>query len=230
VISGKNLLEASGISGLFGIGAFDTNGVNLYDVNGQVFNAATGAIVGTIAQINNYSPASAVLTDSNSGRSFFLDQYNGILAIDSKTLANVGTIGNLNATNPPNRLQHWGPDGLSYLTYDYTTSGYDLVLSRSRFFYPAVGPNPLPTLASVSPSPLTSKGPNISLTVNGSHFIRGAVVLWNGSTRTTKWLSPLKLVADIPASDIAVPGTAHITVLNPLPGGGKSVAVPVTIQ
>jgi hypothetical protein len=230
VISGKNLLEASGISGLFGIGAFDTNGVNLYDVNGQVFNAATGAIVGTIAQINNYSPASAVLTDSNSGRSFFLDQYNGILAIDSKTLANVGTIGNLNATNPPNRLQHWGSDGLSYLTYDYTTSGYDLVLLRSRFFYPAVGPNPLPTLASVSPSPLTSKGPNFSLTVNGSHFIRGTVVQWNGSNRTTKWLSPLKLVADIPASDIAVPGTAHITVLNPLPGGGKSVAVPVTIQ
>jgi hypothetical protein len=230
VISGKSLLEAPGISGLFGIGAFDTNGVNLYDVNGQVFNAATGALVGTVAQINNYSPASAVLTDTNSGRSFFLDQYNGILAIDSRMLAEVGTIGSLNATNPPNRLQHWGADGLSYLSYNYTTSGYDLVLLRSGLFYPAVGPNPLPAVASISPSPLASKGANFLLTVNGSHFVRGAVVQWNGSNRTTKWLSPLKLAADIPASDIAVPGTAHISVLNPSPGGGKSVIVPVTIQ
>jgi hypothetical protein len=85
-------------------------------------------------------------------------------------------------------------------------------------------------VASVIPSPLASKGANFLLTVNGSHFVRGAVVQWNGSNRTTKWLSALKLLADIPASDIAVPGTANITVLNPSPGGGKSVTVPVTIQ
>ena len=230
VITSQGLLEAPGISGLFGIGAFDTNGVNLYDVNGQVFNAATGTVVGTVAQINNYSPASAVLTDTSSGRTFFLDQYNGILAINSTTFAQVGTIGNLNATNPPNRLQHWGADGLSYLSYNYNTNGYDLVLLRSRLFYPAVGPNPLPAVASVTPSPLTSKGPNFLLTVNGSHFIRGAVVQWNGSNRTTKWLSALKLVADIPASDIAAAGTAHVTVVNPTPGGGKSAPVSVTTQ
>ena len=85
-------------------------------------------------------------------------------------------------------------------------------------------------MASVTRSPLTSKGPNFLLTVNGSHFIRGAVVQWNGSNRTTKWLSALKLVADIPASDIAAAGTAHVTVVNPTPGGGKSAPVSVTTQ
>src|SRR5205823_10889166 len=82
VITGKGLLESSGISGNFGIGAFDTDGINLYDVNGQVFNAATGTVVGTFAEINNYTPASAVFTDTSSGRTFFVDQYIGILAFD----------------------------------------------------------------------------------------------------------------------------------------------------
>jgi hypothetical protein len=125
-------------------------------------------------------------------------------------------------TNPPNRLQPWGADGLSYLTYDYNTNGYDLVFLRSSLFYPAVGPNPLPTVVSLSPSPLTSQGPNLLLTINASQFVRDAVVQWNGSNRMTRWLNTSKLVADIPASDIAAQGTTHITVVNPAPGGRKS--------
>jgi hypothetical protein len=225
VITGKGMLETSGIGGAYGLGAFDTDGINLFDVNGQVFNASTGALYGTISQINSYAEA-AVLTDTSSGRTFFLDQYDGgLLAFDSVSLAQVGTISALPVTSPANRLQHWGVDGLSMLTYNYSTGGYDLLLLRSGLFYPAVGPNPLPQAKSLNPSSVTAQGPNFNLTVNGSQFVQGAAVLWNGAYRTTKWINSTKLVADIPASDIAVSGQAKITVFNPAPGGGKSVTL-----
>ena len=226
VITSSGLLEAPGIAGSYGIGAIDTNGTNLYDVNGQVFNASTGDLVGTIAAIGSFPPASAVLTDTSSGRTFFSTQYNGLVAVDSRTLAQVGNTQALNVNfpfiNPPNRLQRWAASGLSLLSYNYETNGFDLVLLRTALLYPSPGPNPLPVVSSVAPSPVFGKGPNFFLTVNGSHFVRGATVQWNGSNRTTRWVSALKLVADIPASDIAAAGTAHIAVVKPGPGGGKS--------
>ena len=48
------------------------------------------------------------------------------------------------------------------------------------------------------------------------------MVNWNGSARSTTFVSASALQAQIPASDVAVPGSALITVTNPLPGGGLS--------
>ncbi|MGA2354934.1 MAG: hypothetical protein ABSG02_10570, partial [Terriglobales bacterium] len=39
VIKGNKLYQSTGISGQYGIGAFDTDGTYLYDVDGQVFKA-----------------------------------------------------------------------------------------------------------------------------------------------------------------------------------------------
>ncbi|MCI0400489.1 MAG: IPT/TIG domain-containing protein, partial [Gammaproteobacteria bacterium] len=61
-----------------------------------------------------------------------------------------------------------------------------------------------------------------TLTVNGSNFINGSVVRWNGADRTTTFVSATQLTATIPASDIATAGTAAVTVFTPLPGGGAS--------
>jgi hypothetical protein len=60
------------------------------------------------------------------------------------------------------------------------------------------------------------------LTVNGSGFVSGATVNWNGSPRTTTFISATQLTAAILVTDIANPRTAIITVTNPLPGGGIS--------
>jgi hypothetical protein len=227
-ITAKGLLEAPGIAGAFGLGAFDTDGVNLYDVNGQIFNAASGALVGTFFCCNSEA---GVYTDTSSGRTFFLGQYDGVLlAFDSATFAQVGSITFSFFNNPPSRLQHWSADGLSYFTYNSSTGGYDLVLFRTNLFYPSLGPNPLPLAKSTNPSQVNSKGPNFLLTLNGSQFIQGATVRWNGSDRTTRWVSSTQLIADIPASDIASPGTARVTVLNPPPGGGKSGTVLLRIK
>jgi len=65
-------------------------------------------------------------------------------------------------------------------------------------------------------------GVGFSLTVNGTGFFSNSVVKWNGSARTTNFVSSTRLTATIPASDIATAGTAWVTVVNPTPGGGTS--------
>jgi hypothetical protein len=70
------------------------------------------------------------------------------------------------------------------------------------------------------PSPSPSEGEeagikNVTLTVDGSSFVSGASVRWNGSSRTTTFISPNQLQASITASDISIPGIASISVKNP---------------
>jgi hypothetical protein len=96
-------------------------------------------------------------------------------------------------------------------------------------------PNPIPLLNEpLVPTSAAPGGPGFTLTVNGTGFVSGAVVHWNGSPRTTSFISASQLTATIPASDIAAPGTASISVHNPAPGGGTSnvaffgVSAPVT--
>ena len=72
-------------------------------------------------------------------------------------------------------------------------------------------------------------GPAFTLTVNGSNFVSGSVVRWNGANRTTTFVSATQLTAAIPAADIAAAGTASVTVQNPPPGGAVSNALTFTI-
>jgi hypothetical protein len=77
-----------------------------------------------------------------------------------------------------------------------------------------------PTITSLSSSTTSSNTtPSCStsgftLTVNGTNFVNGSVVDWNGSPRGTAFVSPIQLTATIPFSDIASTGSASITVSN----------------
>ena len=55
----------------------------------------------------------------------------------------------------------------------------------------------------------------------------GSVVRWNGADRPTTFVSATQLTAAIPAADIAVAGSASVTVRNP--GGAVSNALTFTI-
>jgi len=90
--------------------------------------------------------------------------------------------------------------------------------------------NPVPVLTSISPTSGTAGGAAFTLTVNGSGFYAGSVVRWNGSNRTTTFVSPLQLTASITAADIATAGTATVTVFNAGPGGGTSSGQTFTIN
>jgi hypothetical protein len=65
------------------------------------------------------------------------------------------------------------------------------------------------------PTTVTPGGPAFTLTANGTGFVQGSVVNWDGSPRTTTYVSGTQLTATILSSDIASSGTASVTVANP---------------
>jgi hypothetical protein len=89
--------------------------------------------------------------------------------------------------------------------------------------------NPVPTISSISPATALVLGPSFTLTVNGSGFINGSVVQVNGSPRTTTFVSPTQVTAQIPNNDILTVGQRTITVFNPTPGGGTSNSATLTV-
>ncbi len=87
---------------------------------------------------------------------------------------------------------------------------------------------PAPTLSSLSPSSAVAAGPPFTLTVNGSGFVNGSTVLWNGSTVSTSYVGGSQLTASIPANLIGSQGSASVTATNP--GSAPSNALTFTIN
>ena len=90
--------------------------------------------------------------------------------------------------------------------------------------------NPMPSIGALSPSGLPTGSPDSQVTVRGSGFTSTSVVEWNSSPRATAYINGSDLVALIPATDLAVSGSAQIVVVNPAPGGGTSPASTLTIK
>ena len=88
---------------------------------------------------------------------------------------------------------------------------------------------PGPTLGALQPTSTEAGQSSFSLTVNGSNFVSGSVVRWNGSDRPTTFMSGTELTASLSAGDLASGGTAEVSVFNPSPGGGVSGSLTFTI-
>jgi hypothetical protein len=69
----------------------------------------------------------------------------------------------------------------------------------------------------------------LSLTINGTGFVSGSVVNWNGNPLATTFVSPSELTATVTSADSATAGTALVTVANPRPGGGESNPIFFTV-
>ena len=83
--------------------------------------------------------------------------------------------------------------------------------------------NPVPLLnQATSPGNPIVGGPGFGLKIVGGGFLSGAVVNWNGAPLKTTYAGSTRLTANVPATSIATPGTAAVTVTNPGPGGGVS--------
>ena len=94
---------------------------------------------------------------------------------------------------------------------------------------PVVINNPVPVATSISPNTAVAGSAAFTLTVNGSNFISGSVVNWNGAALVTNFINPTQLTADVPAASLATAGSVPVTVFTPLPGGGTSAAVVFTV-
>ncbi|MEZ5400676.1 MAG: SBBP repeat-containing protein [Bryobacteraceae bacterium] len=118
---------------------------------------------------------------------------------------------------------------LSVGTDDPARPVLEVPLSAASIEQPPT-PNPVPSISGISPATVESAGASFHLVVNGANFVRGSVVEINGEARSTFFNHPAQLIALVRAQDIARAGEQQVTVLSPLPGGGRSQPVTLTVR
>jgi Leucine-rich repeat (LRR) protein len=87
----------------------------------------------------------------------------------------------------------------------------------------------IPELSGTQPLMTPAGSADLSLTVTGSGFAAVSKVRWNGTDLATTYISASELKALIPAAKMIAPGSAALTVYNPVPGGGTSAALAFVI-
>lgn len=90
------------------------------------------------------------------------------------------------------------------------------------------GAVPGPAVERLEPPGAAAGSGAITLRVFGGPFSGFSRVLWNGRTRVTAFAGPDELRAAIPASDLAAPGEALVSVMTP--GAGTSASVRFSIH
>ena len=91
--------------------------------------------------------------------------------------------------------------------------------------------NPVPAITTLLPTGTTAGSGAFTLTVNGTGFINGSVVNFNGSARATTYVSATQLTAAILAADIASAGTVsytHLDVYKRQISGGASDGINIS--
>jgi uncharacterized repeat protein (TIGR01451 family) len=82
-------------------------------------------------------------------------------------------------------------------------------------------------ISALNPQATIAGGPSFPIQISGAGFSNGSSVLWNGSARTTTFVSSTQLTATISAADIAQSGTAMIAVKGKT-GYSNAVAFAIT--
>lgn len=90
--------------------------------------------------------------------------------------------------------------------------------------------NAAPTITSLSPASTYPCDPVPTLTINGTNFVTGSTVTYNGNAKAVNLVSSTQLTIALTASDIGTPGSMSVVVTNPTPGGGSSPASPFTVN
>jgi hypothetical protein len=89
--------------------------------------------------------------------------------------------------------------------------------------------NPLPAVTSINPTSLTLNEIDATITVYGSNFVPNSTIKWSGKGLPTTFISSTELTAAVAPTFLTHKGTATITVVNPVPGGGYSNGAPIAI-
>lgn len=98
---------------------------------------------------------------------------------------------------------------------------------------PATAGNPVPSISQpLVPDAVAPGTAGFTLTVNGTGFVSGASVDFNGVAVPTTFISGNQLKAAVTAADVASADTASISVVNPTPRGGSFnvLFLPVALQ
>ena len=247
--NGLTALDATGLNGLGGTGFGFTLGQDglVYGDNGGIINPATNppsqvALLPLTpgAPGYNYS-GDAEVPDTPQHKVFIVGEnlagtFTSILErFDTTNYINEGQV-NLpvpaGSAEQAYQLVRWGQDGLAVLAYDSVQASpadYQMLLIRGPFVLPAeAAMNPAPSLSSVSSVVLVRNSGNQYLTAIGSGFIPGAVVLWNGTPRTSTFIDQNHLQFAVAAADVTAPQSILLTSQNP--GSSASTSLTLTVQ
>src|SRR5262249_38217352 len=94
----------------------------------------------------------------------------------------------------------------------------------------AVPQNPVPVLATVTPTTLPISSVDTQIAITGSSFIASSSVAIDAQGIPTLFVSATEPSATVPASYLSAPGPLHIDAVNPAPGGGFSaVRIPINV-
>ncbi len=86
----------------------------------------------------------------------------------------------------------------------------------------------VPIIASLNPPTVQVKSVPITVQVGGDNFYPASVIEVDGKPQPTTYLSEMELQATLNSNVTNAIGEVTVTVVNPTPGGGRSVAVPLT--
>ena len=87
--------------------------------------------------------------------------------------------------------------------------------------------NPALAITSLNPSS-APQGSSLTLTVNGTGFVNGSTVEWNGGSLGTTYVSSTQLTAQVTSGNTANVGTDAVTVVNPDSTTSNSVSFTVS--
>ncbi|MCJ7486935.1 MAG: SBBP repeat-containing protein, partial [Candidatus Aminicenantes bacterium] len=198
--------------------AVDNSG-NAYVVGGTASTEATFPVVngpdlthngGNDGFIAKVDPSGTALIDCGYIGGSGNDGCGGIAVDDQGNAYVVGGTVSTEATFPVVN----GPD----LTYN---GGGDAFVAK-------LSTVPGPPITSLLPDSADAGDPGLNLSVIGSDFVNGAVVRWDGNSRTTTFVSEFEVDAEIATADLVAGKTVQVTVRNP--DGGVSNALPFTID
>jgi hypothetical protein len=198
---------------------------------GEEFNPTTGLLQGTFDVGTGCCSAMAVLPNSAINRAFALGitPFFSSLGITSYNLtqftplavASLDELGSYCGSAPTSTFMQWGTNGLAFIVSNgycgSTSSQVVLVQSPALLLTVTRNASPIPTATSSSPVAVTHGTGNFRMTLKGSGFVPGSLVLWNGKTRSASYVNESELMVHVPESAIAIAGTADIVVKNPTP-------------
>lgn len=92
-------------------------------------------------------------------------------------------------------------------------------------------PNATPAISALAPSEITAGSQAFTIFITGTNFLTTSTAQWNGSNRPTTYnTNSTQLAVSITAADVQNAGGAQVTVTNPAPGGGASLALTFTVN
>ena len=133
--------------------------------------------------------------------------------------------------NPNTGLINGMPTSAGTWYFEATVTDATGVFATNGFMSIQINPtaparNPIPFLNQpLVPTAVSPGSPQFTLHVSGTGFLPAAMINLNRTPLATTFVDAEHLTAIVPAGNVANAGTAAVTVVNPVPGGGPSNVV-----